>query len=54
MKIRVRSSVQIVAIGFVVACAALLPACNTVKGVGTDIQKTGEAGERVIDKATTK
>ena len=30
------------------ACAAVLTACNTVKGVGKDVQK---AGEKVEDKA---
>lgn len=27
------------------ACAAVLTACNTVKGVGKDVQKAGEAIE---------
>ncbi|WP_067604314.1 entericidin A/B family lipoprotein [Erythrobacter sp. YT30] len=34
------------------AMSALLlatAACNTVKGVGEDIQSVGEAGERAID-----
>lgn len=31
------------------ACAAALAACNTVKGVGTDIQKAGEAGSKALD-----
>jgi predicted small secreted protein len=32
-----------------VACAALA-ACETVKGVGKDVQNAGEAGERAINK----
>ena len=31
------------------ACAAAFAACNTVKGVGTDIQKAGEAGSKALD-----
>lgn len=27
----------------------LLTACNTVKGVGRDIESVGQAGERAID-----
>lgn len=30
----------------------VLPACQTVKGVGQDVKNAGEAGERAIDKAT--
>ncbi|MCC6951124.1 MAG: hypothetical protein IT433_06715 [Phycisphaerales bacterium] len=29
-----------------------LAACNTVKGVGTDLQKGAEATSKAIDKAT--
>jgi predicted small secreted protein len=29
--------------------ATLLAACNTVKGVGRDVESVGRAGERVID-----
>ncbi len=28
---------------------ATLTACNTVKGLGEDVQSVGRAGERVID-----
>lgn len=35
----------------IAAIAACVAGCNTVKGAGTDIQKAGEAGERVIDNA---
>jgi predicted small secreted protein len=30
------------------ASAVLLAACNTVKGVGRDIESVGKAGERAI------
>jgi predicted small secreted protein len=33
----------------VVTFAAVLPACNTVKGAGKDIQEGAEATERAID-----
>lgn len=32
----------------VAGAAMALAACTTVKGVGTDITRTGEAGQRVI------
>jgi predicted small secreted protein len=31
------------------AAALSLAACNTVKGVGRDIENAGEAGQRVLD-----
>jgi predicted small secreted protein len=30
------------------AATILLAACNTVKGIGRDIESVGQAGERVI------
>lgn len=30
--------------------AATTAACNTVKGLGRDIESVGEAGDRAIDK----
>lgn len=33
----------------VLSSALLLGACNTVRGVGDDIQSVGKAGERAID-----
>jgi predicted small secreted protein len=35
-----------------VAAAAALPACNTVKGAGEDLQSASENTERAIDNAT--
>lgn len=32
------------------AAALLLSACNTVKGVGRDIESVGSAGEKAINK----
>lgn len=31
------------------ALALALTACNTVKGVGRDVQEAGEAGQRALD-----
>ncbi len=31
------------------AIALALTACNTVKGVGRDVQEAGEAGERALN-----
>ncbi|HRK29728.1 MAG TPA: hypothetical protein PLD59_01515 [Tepidisphaeraceae bacterium] len=36
----------------VIVAAVALPACNTVKGAGKDIQQGAEATERAIDNAT--
>ena len=33
----------------VLASALLLSACNTVKGLGRDIESVGSAGDRVIN-----
>ncbi|ABC62571.1 entericidin A/B family lipoprotein [Erythrobacter litoralis] len=33
----------------IVALSLTATACNTVKGLGRDIQSVGEAGEEVID-----
>ena len=35
-----------------ISFAALLPACNTVKGAGKDIQQGAESTEKAIDNAT--
>jgi predicted small secreted protein len=45
-----RSLTLVVSLAVAGACLAL-SACNTVKGVGRDVQGVGEAGERVIDDA---
>ncbi|NCU12360.1 MAG: entericidin A/B family lipoprotein [Sphingomonadaceae bacterium] len=42
----VRKIVLAVAVAGIALTSA---ACNTVKGVGRDIQSVGEAGERAID-----
>tara|TARA_R110000782_G_scaffold117364_3_gene207626 strand:- start:55248 stop:55373 length:126 start_codon:yes stop_codon:yes gene_type:complete len=36
-------------IGFAMTAALALSACNTVKGVGRDIESVGRAGEEAID-----
>lgn len=41
----------VVASAFAILALALA-ACNTVKGVGTDLQKGAEATSKAIDKAT--
>lgn len=33
---------------FVASVAVVIPACNTVKGAGEDIESVGEAGDEVI------
>ncbi|MEO8722460.1 MAG: entericidin A/B family lipoprotein [Sphingobium sp.] len=35
---------------FALAAALLLSACNTVKGVGRDIESVGSAGQKAINK----
>ncbi len=40
----------IAALLFVIASAAALSACNTVQGVGQDIQKGGQAIEKAASK----
>ena len=42
----IRKTMVAMALGAMALSAA---ACNTVKGVGEDIQSVGEAGERVFD-----
>jgi len=37
--------------GFVLACAPM-HGCNTVKGVGRDIEAVGQAGQDAIDDGT--
>ena len=39
---------KIVLIAAVAAALATLTACNTVKGIGQDIESVGEAGDRVL------
>lgn len=39
---------KIVFIAAAVAALATLSACNTIKGVGQDIESVGEAGDRVL------
>ncbi|MFZ6691915.1 entericidin A/B family lipoprotein [Undibacterium sp. SXout20W] len=41
---------KIFAIISCVACFAILSACNTVQGIGKDVQKAGEAVESVGKK----
>ena len=42
----IRKTMVAMALGAMALSAA---ACNTVKGVGEDIQSVGEAGQRAID-----
>jgi predicted small secreted protein len=35
---------------FALSLAASLAACNTVQGVGKDIESVGKKGEQVLDK----
>lgn len=46
---------RVVTAGFFALALAVvivvLPACQTVKGVGQDVKNAGEAGERAIDNA---
>jgi predicted small secreted protein len=37
-----------------IAAAAALSGCNTVKGVGKDVQSAGQAGQDAIDNAGNK
>jgi predicted small secreted protein len=39
-----------IAIVVLAASALMLSACNTVKGVGRDIESVGQAGENAIKK----
>lgn len=43
-----RSALTLVALG---AMAVSVTACNTVKGLGRDIESVGQAGEEVISQA---
>ena len=42
----IRKTLMAMALGAMTLSAA---ACNTVKGLGEDVQSVGEAGERAID-----
>ncbi len=37
-----------IAMAVLVSASLLISACNTVKGVGEDIESVGEAGDRAI------
>lgn len=37
------------ALGLMIASMALVSACNTVKGLGRDIESVGKSGEKVIN-----
>ncbi|HEV7233234.1 MAG TPA: entericidin A/B family lipoprotein [Sphingorhabdus sp.] len=37
-----------VAVAILVSASLLVSACNTVKGLGEDIESVGEAGDRAI------
>jgi entericidin A len=39
---------RILTLSALILAAATLGACNTVKGLGRDIQSVGEAGERAL------
>lgn len=49
---RMKPARALVIASAVAVLALALAACNTVKGVGTDIQKGAEATSKAIDKAT--
>lgn len=40
---------QKITVAILISTMLVLSACNTVKGVGRDIESVGKAGERVID-----
>lgn len=42
------------AVGTLSLAAMTLTGCNTVKGVGKDVQSAGQAGQDAIDSATQK
>lgn len=44
MKKRIITAIMLASLGITTA------ACNTVKGLGRDIQSVGEAGEKAIDR----
>ncbi|MCC6320912.1 MAG: entericidin A/B family lipoprotein [Phycisphaerales bacterium] len=44
-----RLALPLAALLFVAGVSAFMPACETVKGAGKDVQNAGEAGERAID-----
>ncbi len=37
-----------IATAFLITASLMISACNTVKGVGEDIESVGEAGDRAI------
>lgn len=37
-----------IAVAVLISASLLLSACNTVKGLGRDIESVGEAGDKVI------
>lgn len=39
---------KIIAVLGIVALSATVTACNTVKGLGRDIESVGEAGDKVV------
>jgi predicted small secreted protein len=43
-----KAFVQWLVLGVVGACVLAMAGCNTVKGVGRDIESVGEAGEKAI------
>lgn len=45
-----RRSPALAAFALASVAALLLSACNTVKGVGRDIESVGRAGEKAINK----
>jgi len=47
-KLLQRALCLLIPVLFLGAMIVVLPACNTVKGVGEDISDVGEAGERAI------
>ncbi|MEO9468569.1 entericidin A/B family lipoprotein [Parasphingorhabdus sp.] len=40
---------QKIIVAFLISSTLVLSACNTVKGVGRDIESVGQAGEEVIN-----
>lgn len=45
--------IKLLSLGIVLSCVlALVPACNTVKGAGKDIQTGAEKTEKALEDAT--
>lgn len=49
-----RVAARVLVLVFSGICVTMLPACETVKGAGRDIQNVGQAGSDAIDSAAGK